>query len=464
MRERLLLFLNGCMELCWIFAWVTFLTSSAFHKPSPITQVMIPFFLAAIITFLSKGRGWRVLTVITVHIGGLLLGVLQGIHYFKFRIYPFFDLKWIKHLFESNGGFVEWISIVFILICVVAIYVMGVKLVVRKKGHINLCSRFDLGIAAFFALFLIRFMFESKGEFVVSDPGPQSMILPFFIFSLLAIPLARNRSIAERKFLTGYHLAGTVIGFSLVVLALAAGSLLLFLPFLTNAAEAGFVVLKAVSEPFGPIIVGILRFIFQPRNLRTDKNSAAGQTQTSEAPHESETQGWAELIIKFITWGIAVLLSLLVLSALAVLLWYLIRWLLSKTPVGKKIRPHSDPLLVWLYNKFNLLLKFMRSLLVSFRPYENAQQIYMFLQRWGKMSGLYRMPQETPEEYGNRLKTAIPGLEKELTEIVNAFNEEIYGKRRLDKARIARLKKAASRLRSPVFWLARTKMVLLHLK
>ena len=459
-RDRpLLLLLSGCMELCWIYAWAAFLTGTFFNKPFPLPEVMIPFFLAAALTIVSKGRGWRILTLLTIHAGGLLPGAFGALHHFLYGSRPFFELQWLKDLFHSDPDFIGWLSILFILFFPLFMYVKGARLAVKPTDHLSVCTRFDLGIVAFFALFFVHFAIEAKGGVVMGGPVPQGMVIPFFLFSLLAIGLARNDSGAERSFVPSYHAVGTILGFSLVVLSFGTGLILFFLPYLTRTAEIGYVGLKAVSAPLGPILMGILRFLFQPRNLRTGAPDLTRRATTPDAPGGWEKGGWDERVMMAAAWGLGILVALAVLSVLVLSLWYLCRWLLSRTSTGRKIEWNSDPLLAWLGRKLDFFIYLAKATTLAFRSHKSAGEIYAVFQRWGRRSGLTRLPHETPKEYGNRMKGAFPRLEPEFAVIIDAFNEETYGENRLDEIRLDNARRAMRRLKHPSLWFSRIRLL-----
>ena len=52
---------------------------------------------------------------------------------------------------------------------------------------------------------------------------PELLLFPFFLFSLLAVGMARNRSSAQRDFLSGYRGIGMIVSFAVVVLAFGTG-------------------------------------------------------------------------------------------------------------------------------------------------------------------------------------------------------------------------------------------------
>jgi hypothetical protein len=94
-----------------------------------------------------------------------------------------------------------------------------------------------------------------------------------------------------------------------------------------------------------------------------------------------------------------------------------------------------------------------------FRPRKTAAEFYAALQKWGRRTGLARLAQETPTEYGGRMTTALPRLEPEFRVIIDAFNEEVYGETRLDEVGLATTRKAMRRLRRPSLWFSRMRLL-----
>ncbi len=462
-RHRLPLLLGGCMEICWLFAWLTFLTSAFLSKSFPLSEAMGLFYLGTALTVISKGRGWRVLTVLSIHAGGLILGALRLLHHFFYGPYPFFGLHWLGVLFGSNPDLIWWLSIFFVLFCSVFIYVRGARLGAKPTDHQALCTGFDRGIAAFFALFFVHFMIEMKGGVVMGGPVVQRLVIPFFLFSLLGIGLARKNGGEERSFMFGSRAVGALLGFSLVVLVFGTGLVLLFLPHLTRAAEIGYAGLKIVSAPLGPVLMGILRFLFQRKNLRTGSIGDARQAIDPSGLDGTQGGGWAWWIAKAAAWVFATFLVLVAVSILILSLWYLSRWLMSRTWSGRKVEWDSDPLLTWLRKKLDFLVFMVKATALTFRSHKSAGEIYTALQKWGRRSGLTRLPQETPTEYGNRMKGALPRLEQEFVVIIDAFNEEFYGENRLDGIRLHKARKAMHRLRWPSLWFSRMRLLFFSL-
>lgn len=456
-RHRLLMLLSGCMALCWISAWGGFLARTLFNRSFPFPEATLLFFAGTWLAAVSRGRGWRVLTVLVIHAGGLLFGALGALHHFFSRSASPYGFQWLKGLFESSPGFMEWISILFVLFCMGIIYVRGARLGTKPMDHLALCTRFDLGIAAFFVLFFVHLVMVSKGATVMGDPAAHRLVIPFFLFSLLGIGLARNGTVAGRSAGSESSLLGTIVGFFFVVLLFGTGLILFFLPQLTRAAEIGYKGLKIVSAPLAPVLVGIIRFLFDPRRFLTGNNGSTHTVTDAGPVAPPDVQTW--WIAKIAAWFFAAVLMLTVVAVLLVCLWFLYRWLLSRTPGGRRVQWDSDPVLTWLRRKWRLLVSVVQATVRFFHPRKSAAEIYVSLQKWGRKIGLKRLPQETAMEYGRRMTMVLPRLEQEFAVIIDAFNEEIYGETRLDAIRLARTRKALRKLRNPALWLARMKLL-----
>ena len=84
-----LFLINGGMELSWLYAWATFLTTLTFHQPFPFKEAIGPFVLASALTLFSKERGWWVIQILGLQlIGFILVGITDRLH-FQRRV-PFF--------------------------------------------------------------------------------------------------------------------------------------------------------------------------------------------------------------------------------------------------------------------------------------------------------------------------------------------------------------------------------------
>jgi len=459
MRENkaLVLIANGGMELSWTYAWAIFLTTSILHQRFPFAEAVGSFVLAAILTQLSRGRGWRVIYIVFLHALGFVPLLLRVVRIFNSWSPSYSSLSWLMNSEITTPGSHEWIIFILVISWALCFWGGGVRLVQRPMDYFTLCSRFDRGLVAFFILFLAKFLFLVRGEIKIEDPVSEFLIFPFLVFSLLAIGLARNQATAPRDFLPGYQGIGVILSFAVVVLLFGAGLVFFFLPYLTLAAEQGYVVLKAVAVPVGSILVKVLRFIFGYDNDSFQELPEKPSTQLPELTPSGTGPWWLELLGKILAWGIWILLGLVFLTLIAVSVYFLFRWLFSRTSMNETRRMPNHPLFLWL-EKLRL---FLRSLWIRFvrsiRGYQGAVQLYTAFLSWWRHSGMPRSQSETPTEYGLRLTGRFPALRKDIERITEAFNREVYGGVVLDENQLTMAHSAWFRLRSPMVWPRRLK-------
>ncbi len=457
--EGFLLFLvRAGMELSWLYAWATFLIMSILHRPFPFPEAIGTFGLAAVLTLLSGGKGWRIIEILLVQVFGFALAALRTFYVVYSSPYSFFSLSWIEVFFRMPRTPLDWVILVLIFILALLFWISGVSLARRPASYATLCSRFDLGLAAFFVLFLTKFLILEKAEGAVDTSSSSFFLFPFFLFSLLGIGLVRNWSSASKDFLPGYRGIGVISSFTLVVLLFGAGLVLLFLPYLTWSAEVGYSILKTVAKPLGPILVSILRFIFMGGNIRQEASSSRGEPGPELSPSPVETSWWSDLLEKILGWGLMGILALLLLVVCGIALFYLFRWLFSRTSATAKSRRQRRLFPSWAERLRTFLLSCWQALLRRAKGYQRAFQLYGALLTWGRHSGLPHFLSETPSEYGIRLKDRFPALNREIGLVVEAFNQEVYGEIFLDEERWAAARLAFRKLCSPIHWPARLKI------
>ncbi len=251
-----------------------------------------------------------------------------------------------------------------------------------------------------------------KGGIKIEDPISQLLFFPFFIFSLLAIGLVRNQTTAQRDFLPGYQGIGVILSFTVVVLLFGTGLVLFFLPYLTLAAETGYGILKTAAKPLGPVLVSILRFIFMHGAIRPEKPSPPTKGGVGDLVSPGESSGWMELLEKILVWIFGSLLGLILIIVSCVALFYLFRWLLSRTSVHQKRQGLWDSILSWIEGLRVFLVSCWKGIGQRVKGYKGAVQLYAALLHWGRHSGLPHFLSETPIEYGLRLKNRFPSTEK----------------------------------------------------
>jgi hypothetical protein len=284
-------------------------------------------------------------------------------------------------------------------------------------------------------------------------------MFPFFIFSLTAIGLAKNRSSVRRDFLAGYRGLGVTATFSVVVLAFGAGLVLLFMPYLRAAAEAGYRALESAAGPLSPVLVAVLRFLFLGARVRPEAGSSSSSLEDDLAALTSsgESSWWTELIQRIIEWGLLGLGALAGLMVCAVGLWYVLRWLFSRTSTGERRPIEWERALLWVQGLWASFHRGFHRVVQHVKSHGNAVQIYRALLKWGRRSGLPHLLSETPAEYGSRLERQFPALATEIGGIVEAFNRVVYGEVILEREQITRIQHSWKRLRSPRYWPFRLK-------
>jgi hypothetical protein len=167
--------------------------------------------------------------------------------------------------------------------------------------------------------------------------------------------------------------------------------------------------------------------------------------------------GWLEPIGRVLTIAVVIVVGLVLLAIIIGLLYSLAVWLFSKTSTDPE---KQNPRPLWL-----LIVTRLRAMLFSFRRgavrkvkcYGEAVRLYTALRTWGRRSGLPHFLNETPIEYGLRLRSRFPAFESEIELIVQAFNREVYGEARLSEQQLATTRFAWRNLSSPLHWPSRLK-------
>jgi hypothetical protein len=336
-------------------------------------------------------------------------------------------------------------------------WVGGMTFARRSTAYSTLCSRFDLGIAAFTLLFLTKFLVLYKGGIKIEDSISQLLFFPFFIFSLLSIGLVRSRTTSSKDFLPGYRGIGVILTFTATVVLFGTALVLFFLPYLTLAAEGGYGVLKTAAKPLGPVFVSILRFIFARGTIRPEPSSGSTKGAAEELVSSAESGSWMDVFEKILGWVFGGILGITVLIVSCVALFFLFRWLLSRTPMTQKKHGTWYSILLWIQQLRAFLLACWQWMMHRAKGYKTAVQLYTALRTWGRHSGLPHLLSETPIEYGLRLKHRFPSLKGEIELITKAFNQEVYGEIVVSDRQWVEAKSAWRRLRSPRHWPSRMK-------
>jgi len=457
-RETLIYVAGGCMELTWIYAWATFSLTFMPNRLFPLPEAIGTFFLAAILTYFSLGRGLRVISILGLQVPGFLLAASRIVYFFTDKSYPYFDQTWILNFFNQSRDPLEWVVLSLVLFWTLCLWFGGIALARRSTDYQRICTRFDLGIAAFLCLLVLKFLIHVRGGISLQDPFADFLFLPFFIFGLTAIGLARNQSDVQRDYLSGYRGLGVIVSFMAVVFLFVSGVVLFFLPYLTLAAELGYDVIKEVTQPLGPIIVTVLRFLFMHGQKREEMPSrASGEDEMDIIPSGESSSWWVELLEKIGLWGLMGLLLVVCLAAAGFLLWLLTKWLFSRTSTDSPKEGFWRLIMMWISEVWIFLKSLMSKIRRRGKGPKDAIKYYKALMGWGRRSGLPHLINETPTEYSLRLSHRFPKVRKETLLITEAFCQEVYGNRVPDASLLARAKFSLLKMRSPLYWPLRLK-------
>ncbi|MCL4489065.1 MAG: DUF4129 domain-containing protein [Chloroflexi bacterium] len=451
-ENRVLVFLLSTgMELCYLYAAATFLTTAIFHQAFPFPEAVGSFLLAALLTLFSEGRGWRVIFVVAVQSIGFVPALFRMVQVFNSWSSSFLVQTWFTRALPSPSDAIGYFIILLVIGWALSFWAGGVGLARMPKDYFTLCSRFDRGLIAFFGLFLVKLYLQVAQGIRVDAPASGFLIFPFLIFSLLAIGLVRNRSEDHRDFLPGYQKLGVVLSFIVVIVLASIGLAFFFLPYLMLAAQRGSDLLGVVSAPLLSIVYAITGWLFGT-DFGASNQQPVPREQLQETAPQWSFPWWVELLGKILAWGMGIVLVLVVLAIAAGLLYGIFQWLFSKTELDQERPSLRQSFVSFMIGLREWIVSFWRGWVRSLRGYQRAVHLYTALRTWGRNSGVPNLPSETPAEYGERLENGFPGLAGEIELIIQAFNREVYGEITLNEEQMATARSAWSRLASPLRW------------
>ncbi|MFH1090491.1 MAG: DUF4129 domain-containing protein [Pseudomonadota bacterium] len=442
-------------ELSWLFAWANYLTLASINHSYSVINALAAFGVAALLTAWQRGRGWRVVSIIGWQAFGFILASLYGIYHFHGTHIGFFNYHWLYDFVLRPQPAAVWLAVSFEVILVTFFWISGVTWVRRKHDYQKVCARFDLGLSAFFVLFIVKFTVRARFDVIILDQAASTLMIAFFCFGFLSLALARTQGVAVKSFRAGYHGLGTVMVFAAVILILGVGATAFCLPALTAAADTGYEVMKTAARPVGQILIVILRFLFGPR--KTLVETAGGKPDDSmwEIVPSGPSPWWMDLAAQIIQWGAIVLFALAGLAVAGFLAYRLWVWLISRTERKESPSDWWGPWLRFLDGLFRRLIQYVRRVLTR---RTDSVSFYLRLLQWGRRSGLPRHLAETPREYGRRLGRAFPKIKKEIETLIQALEISVYAGQALEAKTLADLRRSWRRLVRPDLWFLRLKV------
>ena len=454
-QKGLLGVICASMVLSWICAWAAFIMPLVGFRPFPITDGALILAFSAGITYLHQGRGWRLGSIIGLHAVGLAFAACRMIYLPFDSADPFWSGQWLAMVFSRQRTFVEWTMVVLTLFWTGALWFAGIRLVVNTPDRLVVSARFDLGAAAFLTLLLTQLIMIAKGAAVNPNATSEWLFLAFFMLGLLALGMVGDGDSVEKGYVGAYGGVGTVLSFMMLVLLFSGGLVVLFLPSLMSAAELGHDMLKGAARPLVPVLTIVLRFIFLGgcRRAQEGRRPSGQEDFGSDMPIVLDSE--PGIFHAILTWGLIGLAVIIGLAVFVIGVYRLVRWLAERTPTNGK-KANIWAMLMRLLDLVKTLL-FSIPTVVMRRRAQGRLGAYPYarLQFWGAHSGLPRIRNETPLEYGFRLATHFPALENDIASIVDLYNQTVYGVTQPNSKQMMSARICWHRIRSPFYWPAR---------
>ncbi len=452
-----LLFAAGAgMELCWLQAWTAFMLHAIFNYNTPLLFLLSIYGCGLITNSFCYFRQRIRLQVFVIKLVVFPASVLAATRFLFYHNGDAFPLS-LSRLFNGHKSFEEWGLILTIVLMAGLTWKRSTRHVVTPLNSENVYHRFDLGVAALFALMVLKLFLSARFGLDIVYPDLKTLFFPFFLFGLLVIGLVLSPEKENRSYDSGFQKIGIVLSFVVAALFGGLGLVFWFRSQLTVSAEVLSGVLKKAGPPLEGAVIWFVRLLWAPRSsheLPPPSSIPGGQNAYGDLTHGSIETGWLTAAIK---WGTTALVIVMLLVAVYLLMRYLIRFLLTPTqPMNLRISGPFD----WrkrLYRLKAMMFRFFNRIMALTRGDNSGADLFKTLTSWGRRSGIPYQKTDTPTEYGARLSSYFPYLENEINMIINLVQQEIYGEIKPNPSRIASGRNAKKRLRYPEFWKNRMK-------
>lgn len=455
-KNILLVLASGGMMLSCFYTCTAFILACLSQTPVSVSEAAGILALAMLVTHSHHQRGWVRIHVLGIHIVGFIFSALWLSHrYYGIEVH-FWRLGWVREFFTIERSAAGWLVLISILFFVWVLWFLGRRLSTKPTDRNTINHRFDIGLAFFLALLLIKLLIAVKVGVVPVAHSSTKVIMAFIILGLFSMGLVRTHSESQTTGASYFKGAGIVMSFTAITLMLGGGLFILFLPELQTLAETGADLLKTVARPMEQILIALSRFFLEGGIRRKFAKEPTGDS----LPTINRSGGeFGILHYLFIGITITILLAMAGFILYRLLKWFFskIKWLFLETVEEKDKKGIWELLLSCI-----LAAKRVLSILWAkiFHPPDTscaAEKFYSRLLRWGRFSGLHHTVSETPKEYGIRLGHRFPRIEKEIRLIIHLHDEAVYGCILPDRNQISRTRLALRRIRNPFLWFARIK-------
>ena len=444
MLERgIMSFMGCCASFFWRYAWINYITLAVFGWGFPLPGAAVFFLLSYALTAVTSRRGFRLITIAVFHAAGFSLLLLGFLHSFYDVSVSIFAPRWIAGFFSAPRALAGWLSLILLMLMPVLIWAGGINLVRKRENYTSGYTGLDIGITAFFLLFLVKFIARTQVNTVVDDPAAIRSFFLFFITCISGILVSKQREHVDLEFSSHRRGIGVIISF-IVIIAVITVFAVLLMPLLSTAADTGYGVLKVIGAPLGGVLVRILRFLLGGQRIRPDAQTGGGDSGgATEAFIETvDEQGFLGVILGYIALGLVALVSAVLVAAL---LWTLVCRLLKRTDNTERIK--QPPFFRYIMELLKKLILPIKMLLSNRKT--GIDGIYSSLLKWGARGGIARKNNETPEEYKKRLCEFYPFASFEIGTITDSFNMSCYGEKVSGENEYYRALRCLKQLKSP---------------
>lgn len=443
-----LLFTSAVMEFSWLYALISIMVYPTWGFNLPISLGLLIFFTGGFLTYITAGRGWKIINIILIQILGLLIIVL-------FTLHSFYSLEFVVlNIYQmwaavKPDNLQESLYLVVIIISLLLIWWGGISFTRRARDYGTIIDRFEKGIAIFAFLIFLRGIIP-----VQLSNNLLMMFVLFFIFSILSIAIARSKNQGTKEYITNYINLGIITVFIIILSIVIITGLIFGLPYLTATADFSFKIFKAIMRPFLPLIVGFLRFMFNFKgNVNTGGAKPGGSGESVNIP--SGEENWLLALIEMIIGNILIVIGVVILAIIGwLVIKNLIKWLLSRDRKDEENIPLKAGVKKLLF-VLRLILKKLQ-----FKRKDKVIMIYKRILIWGKIMGLKKLLAETPREYSLRLSYKFPFLKDKFTLIIDKLYKNVYGNKDLEDEEEKNIKEAYREILSFRYWLYYLKYML----
>ncbi len=448
-HEKIILYISGtAIDFTWLYALTVFSAVSLGGHPLTVIPLLIVFIFAAMMTHLMHGKGLRIITVGLAGALGLAISLILAAYLISGSGRTILDYIWLKEFFLAPHRAIDWLRTISVLFWTAAIWFAGIFFALRPLGHERVSSRFDVGLAAFLCLFLLKFVIEMKGGAKIHDNLMLACACVFFFFGLLAIGITRASGPENARIVDGRRKVGIMFGFIGAVFLSVIGLVVFLRQPLAQAAGMGYSILTKAGSSAGSIFVQFIRFLYLPKQMKIKEPPSGGQGSIFDHLSSGAASPWTETVGRALTWLFGTFMGIMIVMVITAGIIAIVRWLMARTARHDRTARLRCKSPAARYRVKALIA----SLLKHLKPRETAADYYRAFKFWSLLSGIRKRQNETPSEFSARIGKIFPAIAAETGFITYAFNREFYGNIRLTGEEMACVRSNWRKLKNPGLW------------